>query len=319
MATPLVSRLNIPCALRAFNSENPALLIDKSDQSMQPEQIETFLDLCETRSFHRSAERLGVTQSTVSARLKALEDALGVKLFLRSRAGTDLTTEGLRFAPHARSLRAEWAAAMRAATGSGARAMAVRLGIQADLGGARLADWLGAFRAAFPETAFHVELDYSNQMCADLIAGTLDFAVMFTPRAHPDLHVTPLGDLRYRMISTHATTLRQVDPDRYVHGIYAPAFETAHRTQLPDLSQSPISVGRSDAATELILGLGATGYVFEDTARDLVQDGRALAVVDAPALSQPVHAATRLRQRSTRLQIRLAQITRQQFRLWYGG
>ena len=65
---------------------------------MQPEQIETFLDLCQTRSFNRTAERLGVTQSTVSGRVAALEEALEVRLFDRSRAGTALTPEGRRFA-----------------------------------------------------------------------------------------------------------------------------------------------------------------------------------------------------------------------------
>ena len=61
---------------------------------MQSDQIETFLDLCDSRSFNRTAERLGITQSTVSARIAALEASLDARLFNRSRAGTDLTVEG---------------------------------------------------------------------------------------------------------------------------------------------------------------------------------------------------------------------------------
>ena len=72
---------------------------------MQIDLLDTFLDLLETRSFHRTAERLGVSQSTVSGRVRALEEALGVRVFDRSRAGVQLTTEGLRFEPHARALR----------------------------------------------------------------------------------------------------------------------------------------------------------------------------------------------------------------------
>ncbi|MEO1154604.1 MAG: LysR family transcriptional regulator [Pseudomonadota bacterium] len=66
---------------------------------MQIELIETFLDLCATRNFNRTAERMGVTQSAVSGRVKALERALECRLFTRSRSGTELTTEGLRFEP----------------------------------------------------------------------------------------------------------------------------------------------------------------------------------------------------------------------------
>ncbi len=54
---------------------------------MQIELLDTFLDLIETRSFHRTAERLHITQSTVSARVQALEAAVGGRLFTRSRAG----------------------------------------------------------------------------------------------------------------------------------------------------------------------------------------------------------------------------------------
>ena len=41
---------------------------------MQIDLLDTFLDLAETRSFHRTAEKLGITQSTVSARISALEE-----------------------------------------------------------------------------------------------------------------------------------------------------------------------------------------------------------------------------------------------------
>ena len=279
---------------------------------MQPDQIATFLDLCETRSFHRTADRLGVTQSTVSGRLRALEEALGVQLFTRSRAGTDLTTEGLRFEPHARALRAEWAAAMRAAGGAGDRALVVRLGIQHDLVGAGLADWMAGFRSSLPDAGFYVELDYSNQMCADLIAGALDFAVMFSPRAHPDLHFETLGELRYRMISTEARVLSEVRAQDYVFGNYAPAFAAAHRAALPGLSDAALTCGQSSAVAGLVQRLGGTAYVTLETAEALVAEGRVGLVRDAPVLTQPVNAAMTLRTRRARLQMRLLAVVRSQ-------
>ncbi len=282
---------------------------------MQSDRIAAFLDLCETRSFHRTADRLGVTQSTVSARLKALERSLGVALFTRSRAGTELTSAGLRFAPHARALRAEWTAARRAAGGAGDRALTVRLGIQPDLVGNRLADWVARFRAAVPGAALYVELDYSTQMCADLVEGALDFAVLFTPRAHPDLHFAALGELRYRMVSTHATRLSEVDRDRYLQGNFAPAFAMAHRRALPDLEDAAVIMGRSGAVADLLTGLDGTGYLTEDVARSLVAAGALREVADAPVLTQPVHAAMAMRLRAARMQQRLLAITREELQL----
>lgn len=280
---------------------------------MQTDQITTFLDLVETRSFHRSADRLGVTQSTVSGRIKALEAELGVRLFIRSRAGADLTTEGLRFEPHARALRAEWVAARRAAGGAGDQALVVRVGMQHDLVGGRLAEWVAGFRAALPDAGFYIELDYSAQMCADLVAGTLDFALMFSPRAHPDLHFVTLGDMRFRMVSTHAARLADVDPARYVLGNYAPAFATAHRAALPGLHEAPVTVGQVAAVAGLVTALGGSAYLTEEAASGLVAAGRAGLVADAPVLTQPVHAGMGLRQRTARLQGRLLAIVRRQF------
>jgi DNA-binding transcriptional LysR family regulator len=155
---------------------------------MQIDHLETFLDLCETRSFNRTAERLGLTQSTISARIAALEAALGAKLFTRSRAGTDLTTEGSRFEPHARALRHEWHEARRRIQVPDRAAHLIRLGIQNDLAAQHIGEWIADFRRALPDTAFYIEPDYSNQMCADVLTGILDFAVMYSPKPHPDLH-----------------------------------------------------------------------------------------------------------------------------------
>ena len=191
---------------------------------MNLEQIDTFLDLCETRSFNRTANRLGVTQSTISGRVQALEAALGCKLLDRSRAGTELTTEGLRFEPHARALRNGWTAAGQAVRGAGTAAMAMRIGIQHDLLGDQVAAWVKAVQGAVPDMALYVEADYSAQMCADVRDGQLDLAIHYTPKPHPDLHFEGLGEVAYVMVSTEADDLGSIRPDSYILPNYAPAF-----------------------------------------------------------------------------------------------
>ena len=53
---------------------------------MNIENIRTFLEIAATGNFHRASERLHVTQSTVSARIKSLEDQLDRALFVNRRA-----------------------------------------------------------------------------------------------------------------------------------------------------------------------------------------------------------------------------------------
>ena len=275
---------------------------------MQIDLLETFLDLCETRSFNRSAERLGITQSTVSARIAALEQALGAKLFTRSRAGTDLTTEGSRFEPHARALRHEWHEARRRIQVPDRAAHLVRLGIQNDLAAQHIGEWIADFRRALPDTAFYIEPDYSNQMCADVLTGILDFAVMYSPKPHPDLHFSELGEVTYRMISTDTDRRAEVNPQTFIFAHFSPAFEAMHRELTPEFASAPVSVGQSATVASLLGAMGGAGYVLERTAAQMLATGRFREVADAPVLRQPVYAAVHLRHRVTPLHRRLHRI-----------
>ena len=275
---------------------------------MQIELLECFLDLCDTRSFNRTAERLGVTQSTVSARIAALEAALGARLFTRSRAGTELTMEGGRFEPHARNLRHEWHEARRRIQLPDRAAHLVRLGIQNDLAAQHIGEWMADFRRALPDTAFYIEPDYSNQMCADLLTGALDFALIYSPKPHPDLHFTNVGEVSYRMISSETDRLAGVSPQSFVYAHFSPAFEAMHRALTPDLASAPLSVGQSGTVASLLQALGGAGYVLDRSASQLQATGRFRAVQDAPVLRQPVFAATHRRHRITPLHRRLLRI-----------
>lgn len=264
---------------------------------MHLDQIETFLDLCESRSFNKTAARLSITQSTVSGRIGALEKALGCRLLARSRAGTELTTEGLRFEPHARALRLNWNAARQEVGETRGAAMTMRVSIQHDLLGDRVAEWVGALRAAVPDTALYLEADYSRQMCDDVIDGGSDIAILYSPRSHPDLHFESLGDVTYLMVSTEADTLADIRPESYILPNYAPAFSATHAALLPALSVGSVSSGQNAVIRALLTALGGTSYVLRETALDMESAGSAHRVGRVPRIDQPVYAAVHLRNR----------------------
>jgi DNA-binding transcriptional LysR family regulator len=280
---------------------------------MQIELIETFLDLCETRSFHRTADRLGVTQSTVSGRISALERATGRRLFTRGRAGTELTTEGLMFAPHARSLRLGWAEALTAARQAGDSALTLRIGLQNDLAANHIGEWVNTMRVAFPGVSFYVEPDYSASMCAELVAGSLDLALLFTPKPLPDLHFETVGEIAYRMVSTDTDRIGEVRADHYILPNYSPAFTQTHAILHPGLAAAQVGSGQNAAVTGLLIRLGGATYVLEETARALTGTGQARAVRDAPVITQPVFAAVHLRNRHRATHRRLVRLLRSGF------
>jgi LysR family transcriptional regulator, flagellar master operon regulator len=264
---------------------------------MQVDLIETFLDLMETRNFNRTAERLNVTQSTVSHRVKALEAQFNRKLFIRNKGGTVPTAAGLRFLDYAKALQNQWHEATRAVASAGVLERSMRLGIQHDLAETFAGRWLAAIRRELPTTEIYMEADYSNQMNRDLAAGDLDLAILYTPHHLPDLHYERIGELHYRMISAEACDVAGVKAETYIRANYSPAFDRIHRLALPHLSAAPLAAGQNMAITDLLKALGGATYVTSSTAAHLADAGIATIVADAPAVPQTVYAATSLRTR----------------------
>lgn len=264
---------------------------------MQVELIETFLDLMESRSFNRTAERLNLTQSTVSHRVKALEAQFNRKLFTRNKGGTVPTAAGLRFLDYAKALQNQWHEATRAVTNAGALERSMRLGVQHDLAEAFAGEWMATIRREMPGIEIYMEADYSNQMNRDLGAGDLDLAILYTPHYLPDLYYERIGDLHYVMVSTEAQTLAEIRSESYIRSSYSPGFDRAHRLALPHLSAALLAAGQNMAITRLLSTLGGAAYVTAATAEQLANHGFAARVQDAPVIAQTVYAATSLRTR----------------------
>lgn len=279
---------------------------------MQIELLETFLDLMETKSFNRTAERLDLTQSTVSARIQTLETTLGRKLFTRSRAGTQPTPAGFRLLDHARTLRHQWNEARRAVRNTGNFAQSMRIGMQHDLASSHIADWVTGFRTTLPDTAFYIELDFSNQMSADLQAGEIDLSIMFTPKNLPDLHYEHIGELAYRMISSNAVHINDIDPQSYIFTNYSPAFDKAHRQVMVNIAETPLSSGQNITVCGLLSALGGTAYVLEESAEEMVAAGGFSFVRGAPRIPQTVYFAVHLRNRHSHIHRRLLASVRKQ-------
>jgi LysR family transcriptional regulator, flagellar master operon regulator len=313
IAYPLHRAANMPREEIPFNRGYCRILIGKNDKgaAMQIELIETFLDLVETRSFNRTAERLGITQSSVSGRVQALESATGVRLFNRSRAGTDLSPEGVRFEPHARTLRHEWRETLRQVQAGDHPT--IRLGVQNDLAAAHIGELLSGFRKGLPQARFYVEPDYSNQMSMDVLSGNLDFALLYSPKPHPDLHFSSIGTMTYQMVSTDTATRTEVVPDRYIATHFSAAFDVAHRQLVPELIPAPLSLGQSSVVVELLQTMGGTAYVLSDAAERLLATGRFMAVTDAPEISQPIFAAMHVRNRISKTHRRMTRIATRVF------
>jgi DNA-binding transcriptional LysR family regulator len=139
--------------------------------------------VAEHRSFRQAADVLGIRQSAVSRRIRALEDTLGVSLFERHHGGVRITSAGARFLDRARYaiLHLDQAIDAAGVAGRGENG-AVRLGICSSIAAGFLRDLIQGFRERHPEVLVHILELASHEHFALLRRGHLDIAfVMGVP------------------------------------------------------------------------------------------------------------------------------------------
>lgn len=265
---------------------------------MNLELIDTFLDLLETRNFNRTAERLETTQSTISGRVKSLEQAVGAKLFERGRAGAIPTPSGVRFEQHARALKAGWTHARRDVGGLERFEGSLRVSGQFTLMRTLFLDWIAELHAMHERLSLHLEADYSIQIVTDLANGAIDIGVLFAPKFLPDLHIEEIGAERFVMVSTEFRTIAEVTAERYIQASYTAYIERAHAELLPHLAHPALTVGYEELAIGAMKRFGGTTYLPIHAFEYLAGSGvSAQMVADAPEILQPVYVATQRRRR----------------------
>ncbi|HMQ34963.1 MAG TPA: LysR family transcriptional regulator [Chloroflexaceae bacterium] len=149
---------------------------------MDVEQLATFERIVREGSFSRAAWALGVAQPTVSARVQALERAVGGPLFRRGGRGVALTDLGLSFLPYARRalevLEAGVAAARQAQAGQRGQ---VTIGVLESLSGSFLGPALAGFHAAHPQVDVLVRAGRHEQLVELLRDGVVAMALLAWP------------------------------------------------------------------------------------------------------------------------------------------
>jgi DNA-binding transcriptional LysR family regulator len=258
---------------------------------MQLDHIVTFLDIIESRNFNRTAERLGLTQSTISTRIKNLENAIGSELFHRGRTGAEPTAAGRRFEAYARAMVSTWSQARHDVRAFNRFEGTLRVAAQVGMTRSILPGWVETLFQVLPKSSIHVESDYSPQMITDLSLGNLDVAVLYAPRYLPEITYEPLMVEEYVMVSTTARSLPEVSPETYIRPGYTVALEKAHAEALPQLAIGRLSMGSETLAEAMLRRTGGSCYMRSDDARRFTAERASFVVEGAPTLHQPVHTA----------------------------
>lgn len=292
-------------------------------------RLEVFIAVVEAGSFVAAAERLDISHPSVSNHIKALENHVGCKLFLRRRGSvSSLTEQGRRLHERATKLMKEVQLLSQDLALNRPRAKQQRLTIMAQrvLAQYVLRQPICDFVKVEPDVELVLDVGIFEQALSSIAQGKADVCCVMTFGALPELESEVIGRERFGFFVSpdhplakkkkvsitelrsepFVATRRDGHYGHMVHGLITslglPDYQVVHQIQEGTLI--------NDLAThEPIVACG-----FVPAAEWFVQTGKLVELaVDAPKLFADIHLIWPPRRRPGSLATRLAEILRRRF------
>ena len=252
------------------------------------ELARTFLAIVAAGSFARAAERLNVSQTAVSARVRVLEEQLRRPLFVRNKTGASLTPAGESFLRHAPALVQLWERARHAVAVPPGRRAVLAVGAELNLWDPLLLRWLLWMGRAVPDLALRAQVGSPEELMDQVAEGILDIAVLYAPRYRPGLRVELLAEERREMVTTPPGPGGEAPP--YVQVDWGPEFALRQGPGSAIQGEPALHAGLGPLGLAYILAAGGSGYFRMGAVRAHLESGRLGLVPGAPEFVYPAYA-----------------------------
>lgn len=249
----------------------------------------TFLEIVECGNFVRAAERLHVTQTAVSVRVRTLESLLGCRLFVRNKAGATLTPAGEQFMRHAPLLVQVWERARHQAKVPPGLTASLSVAGELSLWNPYLLDWLVWMRRSVPQLALRTQVSLPESLLNQVAGGAIDIAVMYAPQPRAGVKIELLMKEKLVLVTT-ARGKAPPRPGEYVYVDWGSDFAAHHSLSYPQLSNPGTYIGLGPLGLQYILKAGGSGYFRLHAAAPYLRSGRLKLVRGAPEFLYPAYA-----------------------------
>lgn len=254
---------------------------------MDIELARTFVEIVSTGSFIRASERLNVGQTTVSARIRTLEQQLGQALFVRHKGGATLTPAGERFLRYAPAFVQLWQRARhQVALPRGHRA-ALTIGSEVTLAQPLLLEWIQWMRRSIRDVALRVHVDVPQDLISQVVMGMVDAAIMYAPQHRPGLKIDLLMEEELVLVATTPDASRPNDPE-LIHVDWGSEIGLHQSMNLPE-ELPALFIDLGPLALSYILAAGGSGYFRKSVVEPHIRNGELHIVPDAPRFAYPVY------------------------------
>ncbi len=217
-------------------------------------------------SMNRAAAELNTVQSNVTARVRTLEDELGVSLFQRHARGVSTTPAGQRILPLVARLTKLLADVRVAARDDGAPHGSLHLGSLETTTALRLSPLLTQFAMTYPEVRLAITTGTTRKLLDDVINCRVEGAFVAGPVSHPELHQETV--FTEELVLATSRQIRGLDALRDIPDLKTIVFQAgcSYRQRLDSLfadmgvvTARPLEFGSLEAIISCVsAGIGVT-------------------------------------------------------------
>jgi DNA-binding transcriptional LysR family regulator len=257
---------------------------------MDIELARTFLAVVETGSFFNAAGKVNVTQSTVSMRIRTLEQQLGQPVFERSKTGATMTVAGRNFQRHATTLVRTWTQAKLDAALPATLDKVLEIGAAPSLWDGFLVDAIPTLKAEIPNLAIKASLATPDTLGPQLNEGMLDLAVMYRPQNTTGLAVKKLFEDEFVLVSSDSDTSTDPFGENYVLIDWGFEFRAHHLLNFPQFTTPVLQLGIGTLGLKHLRNVPASGYFPRRSIESEVQAGWLHLIDDAPRFAYAAYA-----------------------------
>ena len=257
-------------------------------------QLRTFERIVRLGTFHAAARQLGLSQPSVSQRIRELESALRTELFVRRGPNITLTADGHALVDYADRMLAGATEMLERFRTHDPLKGRLRLGLNESFALICLPDLLGRLEQRYPRIRTSVFVGDTGTVSGMLDAKELDIAIVSEPRTGAHVKREPIGVNRLGWfagsdVDVGRGTLTPADLSRF-HLIVSPPTARLHTTVNKWFSDAGVTPSRVSTCNSLsvtivtVLRSKAIGLVPIRVMQDDVDRGLARMVPVTPEL-----------------------------------
>jgi len=256
--------------------------------------LKTFLEVYRTCHFGKAADNLFVTQSTVSARIRQLEDELGVQLFNRDRNNIQLTQSGKKFLRHAESILNVWNKAHLDINIRGEGNLPLIIGAIPSLWDIYLIGWLAKVKKEYPNTPIVTAALSTDSLFRQLLDRSIDLGFTYEFPQLAELTIRESLVFELILVSTQKDqALEKVLDSNYVFVDWGTSFSSEHTRNFPDIPPPEMKFDLGHIAKAFILKCGGSAYLPEPMVKKDLLEKRLHRVKNAPGINRKLFVAYR--------------------------